>query len=100
MNTAILARPTEEVSTNVPAKQLYWQGFDMYCECALTGDWLSKGEFGAMTPEEKRGYEAASRAAADADTTGHLAKTVDIEAELEDHREWVADQNYWRSGNW
>lgn len=79
MNTNTLPQftvaPTVATSPNIPAKQLYWQGYDMYCECAVDGDWLSKEEFAAMTPEEKRGYEAAARHQADTETYAYLANT-------------------------
>lgn len=29
-----------------------------------------------------------------------LQQIVDEAAELEDYQEWIADQDYWRSGNW
>jgi hypothetical protein len=75
MNTAILAQPTVAVSPNIPAKQLYWQGYDQYILCSLSGDWLSPEEYASMLPEERRGYEAAGRHAADSETYTFLAST-------------------------
>jgi Zn-finger nucleic acid-binding protein len=77
MNSTIVAQlaPSFVVSPLIPAKQLYWQGYDMYCECAITGNWLDAGELAAMTPEEKRGYEAAGRHQADTETYCYLANT-------------------------
>lgn len=76
MNTAIVAQPmkrhTVTKSPNVPEKQLYWQGYDMYVECAINGDWLTTDELAAMTQEERRGYETAARHQADADTEAYL----------------------------
>ena len=67
-----LATFTPTVNPNVPAKQLYWQGYDQYVECALNGDWLTREEYAAMTPAERRGYEAAARHAADTETYAYL----------------------------
>lgn len=72
MNTQIVPRFTVAAPT-VPAKQPYWQGYDMFCECAATGDYLSPGEYAAMTDAERRGYEAAARHQADAETYSYLA---------------------------
>ncbi len=72
MNIAILP---EFVVTAIPAKQPYWCGYDQFVDCAVTGDYLSPEEFGAMTPEEKRGYEAAARHQADTETYAYLANT-------------------------
>jgi hypothetical protein len=69
MNTVILP---DVVVTAIPEKQLYWVGYDMYVECALANDFLSPEEFAAMTPQEKRGYEAAARHQADMETDIYL----------------------------
>jgi len=68
----VAVTPTVAPSPNVPAKQLYWQGYDQYVECFYSGDWLSAGELAAMTPEERRGYEAAARHQADTETEAYL----------------------------
>jgi hypothetical protein len=77
MNTSTLPRfavaPT--VSPNVPAKTLYWQGYDMYCECAASGDYLTDEEYAAMTDAERRGYNQAARHQADTETYAYLANT-------------------------
>lgn len=70
MNTIILP---EVVVTAIPEKQPYWVGYDMYVECALAHDFLSAEEFAAMTPEEKRGYEAAGRHQADTETYAYVS---------------------------
>jgi hypothetical protein len=70
MNIAILP---DFVVTAIPTKQPYWQGYDQYLDCATSGDWLSPEEYASMTPEEKRGYEAAGRHAADTETYAYLS---------------------------
>lgn len=70
MNTAILTPAVK--TSNVPEKTLYWQGYDQYIACSFSRDWLSAEEYAAMTPEEKRGYEAAARHQADMETDIYL----------------------------
>ena len=65
--------PTVTVSPNVPAKTEYWQGYDQYIECAISGDYLSPEEYAAMTDAERRGYEAAARHQADTETDCYLS---------------------------
>jgi hypothetical protein len=72
MNTLIVP---EVVVTAIPEKQPYWVGYDQYLDCYLANDFLSPEEFGAMLPEEKRGYEAAQRHQADTETYEYLANT-------------------------
>jgi hypothetical protein len=60
------------VVTTLPAKQPYWQGYDMYTDCFFANDFLSPEEFAAMTPDEKRGYEAAQRHQAEMETDIYL----------------------------
>ena len=74
MNTNILPRITV-ASPNVPAVQLFWQGYDQFVLCAASRDWLSPEEYASMTDAERRGYEAAARHAADTDTFCYLANT-------------------------
>jgi hypothetical protein len=31
---------------------------------------------------------------------GDIQRLIDEAAELEDYQEWIADQDFWRTGNW
>jgi hypothetical protein len=64
--------PAFTVSPNVPAKQLYWQGYDMFIEAYFARDPLTEGELASMTQEERRGFEAAGRHQADTETYAYL----------------------------
>jgi len=75
MNTVIVPEVVVSSVSTLPEKTLYWQGYDQYIDCSRDGDWLSAEELAAMTPEEKRGYEAAGRHAADTETYAYLANT-------------------------
>jgi hypothetical protein len=52
-------------------RQQYWDGFDQYCDCARTGDWLDAGELASLTPAERKGYNAAADAQAEAEYAAH-----------------------------
>ena len=71
MNSVMIATPT--VKPDISAKQLYWQGYDMYTECFFSGDFLSAEEYAAMTPAARRGYDAAARHQADTATDVYLS---------------------------
>lgn len=58
--------PKDEIDTRSPQEQ-YWDGFLTFCDCDLSGDYLTAGELAALTPHEMRGYNTAIRAADDAE---------------------------------
>ena len=56
----MISIPHEE--DNRTEREQYRAGFDQFCDCDRTGDYLSAGELAALTPAEMRGYNAAIRA--------------------------------------
>jgi hypothetical protein len=70
----------------------YAEGFNAYCDGAQLEQ--------MPTNAHRRGWWAALEAEVAADIAAHYAKQpkeIDYAAELEDYREWNADNNYWRT---
>lgn len=64
MNTVIV---TPDAVITRTARQQYWDGFDLYCEGHRSGNWPDASELAALTDAERKGYNAAADAQAEAE---------------------------------
>jgi hypothetical protein len=92
MYSTMITRPQQDTtadvsSTWIPTKPDYWVGFDTYCECAITGDFLDEGELASLTHAERRGYDYAAECAAAAETIAWMDSHD--EPAIEDDYEWI-----------
>lgn len=88
MNTVIVA-PEVLSTTHRSAYQQYWDGFQLYCDCAIDGEWPNEDALASLTVAERQGYEAAAKAEAEAEYDAWCQQESADYADYRDEVEWL-----------